>query len=386
MKGGVITYFMPLYPKETSMKTQARRGFTLIELLVVIAIIAVLIALLLPAVQAAREAARRAQCVNNLKQIGLGMHNYHSATNSFPLAAALAPYSGGYTYNYTSPPSGMGGNMTSWNNWSAQAMMLPYLEQTQVYNAGNFNWAPEWANNPCFLINSTVYNTLIASFVCPSDANANLQSGYANSYCASQGTTNIGYPFNDNDWTNYHRSSGAFAYQQGYPIAGFVDGTSNTVAYSEFLVNNPNNTYQGMGRATGNAGTTANRTYDVTTIGWQTILSQDITQCSTKFASAGGQGNGPGSRWTTGAMGYTMFNTIVPPNGGGNVKWSGCRMDCCVQAQHADYVNASSNHSGGVNALMADGSVKFMKNSISVQTWWALGTRAGNETVSSDAF
>src|SRR5215469_469464 len=104
------------------MNSRSRAGFTLIELLVVIAIIAVLIALLLPAVQAAREAARRAQCVNNLKQIGLGLHNYHSVNNTFPLGESLAPYA---------PPN----TTHTWNNWGANALMLGYLEQTQVYNA-----------------------------------------------------------------------------------------------------------------------------------------------------------------------------------------------------------------------------------------------------------
>ncbi len=101
-----------------------RRGFTLIELLVVIAIIGVLIALLLPAVQAAREAARRSQCTNNLKQIGLGLHNYHSATNSFPLGASLGPYNVGATDN--------------WDCFSAQALMLPYLEQSALLQCRQF--------------------------------------------------------------------------------------------------------------------------------------------------------------------------------------------------------------------------------------------------------
>src|ERR1700730_7509081 len=112
-------------------KASTGRGFTLIELLVVIAIIAVLIALLLPAVQAAREAARRAQCVNNLKQIGLGLHNYHSVGNSFPPGAAMA---------YGKAP-GQTDALNSWNNWSGSAMLLPYLEQGNLYNAINFSIA-----------------------------------------------------------------------------------------------------------------------------------------------------------------------------------------------------------------------------------------------------
>ncbi len=170
------------------MCSERRRGFTLIELLVVIAIIAVLIALLLPAVQAAREAARRAQCVNNLKQIGLGLHNYHSAVGSFPpghsQAARDINYAGGY------------GNQTE---WSAQAMMLPYMEQTPLYNAINFSFCGGLGY--AGFANFTGFTARVNSFLCPSDNYAN--SGGAittstgppniNCYRASVGTTSAPY-------------------------------------------------------------------------------------------------------------------------------------------------------------------------------------------------
>ena len=153
--------------------TSRKRGFTLIELLVVIAIIAVLIALLLPAVQAAREAARRAQCVNNLKQIGLAMHNYHTANNVFPpgSAASNTPFNPG---------------CVAWMGWSAQAMMFGYMEQSALYNAANFQLDPmqtNGGNGAC----DTVRYAKVAVFLCPSDGQAG--KTFLNSYYASMGTT-----------------------------------------------------------------------------------------------------------------------------------------------------------------------------------------------------
>jgi prepilin-type N-terminal cleavage/methylation domain-containing protein len=135
------------------MRKRSPPGFTLIELLVVIAIIAVLIALLLPAVQSAREAARRIQCTNNMKQLGLAMHNYHTAHNNFPLGCSANPQ--------------ILGQVATWNSWSAQGMMLGYLEQMPVYNSINFSWGP-YVITP-WGINYTAMHTQVAAFLCPSD-------------------------------------------------------------------------------------------------------------------------------------------------------------------------------------------------------------------------
>jgi prepilin-type N-terminal cleavage/methylation domain-containing protein len=344
------------------MRSASKRGFTLIELLVVIAIIAVLIALLLPAVQAAREAARRAQCVNNLKQLGLALHNYHSTTNSFPLGATLNPYD-------------RANNSTFWSDWSAQAQLLQYLEGSPIYAACNFSLAPEWANNYGYLVNSTATNSKIKAFACPSDPNANMQSptgaslGANNSYMGSMGTATIGYPEATPNATNAQQSSGIFAYQKSYTIADVTDGTSNTVAFSEMIADDQDGSFSRRpGKGTGGAGNLKAVYFpDVNTAGIA-LVQADIQRCNTKYQADGGGKEGGGYRWSCGAMGYTMFNTVIPPNGGGTIKWGACRNNCCPQSRHADYVNASSFHPGGVDI------------------WWAIGTRSNGEVVSSDAY
>jgi prepilin-type N-terminal cleavage/methylation domain-containing protein/prepilin-type processing-associated H-X9-DG protein len=356
------------------MNANPRRGFTLIELLVVIAIIGVLIALLLPAVQAAREAARRAQCVNNLKQIGLAMHNYHSSTDTFPLGASLAPCDPGTTHN--------------WSCWGANALLLPYLEQSAVYSSINFSWAPEPYAEPTpqdagykstgGYINATAYNTKLFVFLCPSDGNAGKVD--MNSYHASVGTTTY------NTGQHTPASTGVFGMQENYGIRDVLDGTSTTIAYAEALCGNPNTAGPTRGNGTGNSGSKlASGKLDVNTAGLAAVRA-DLQVCNAKFLTAF-LADDRGYRWGLGAMGYSLFNTVVPPNGaGGQYKWNSCRTDCCDQAQAAHYLPATSNHPGGVNVLMTDGSVKFIKDSVSWPTWWALGTRSGREVLSSDSY
>src|SRR5262245_9776844 len=198
------------------MLSRKCRGFTLIELLVVISIIAVLIALLLPAVQSAREAARRAQCVNNLKQIGLGLHNYHSTHGVFPLSETVA-----WSYGYQS----------DWGSWSAHALLLGYLEGQPIYNSCHFNWVVEFSQ--AFQIHLTVSNSIINTFICPSDGQSpnppqsRQWFGNTTNYLACWGTTT-------DPWSP--DSTGVFAHLRANGVQAITDGTSNTIAFSEGLI------------------------------------------------------------------------------------------------------------------------------------------------------
>jgi prepilin-type N-terminal cleavage/methylation domain-containing protein/prepilin-type processing-associated H-X9-DG protein len=359
-------------------------GFTLIELLVVIAIIAVLIALLLPAVQAAREAARRAQCVNNLKQIGLALHNYHSVNDSFPMGASeYSPVSTNATRN----------NNFQWDNWSCHALMLNFLEQSSLYNAANFLVG----NNEgvYYAMNSTVTLARVSGFLCPSDPYAgkgainagNSTNSNDNSYVGSQGTTTM--TPQQNAATG---STGLFFYYVSYGLRDITDGSSNTIAFSEALVGNPSvasNRYRGTSIMSVGADIAANA-YDANTLqpgGLATTgpITTALVACQTAFQSGSNLNQWRGIYWEVGANGMTWFNTIVPPNST-QYSWGDCRDQGGGWPDQATFANATSQHPGGVNCLFADGSVKFLKNTVSYSTWWALGTRANNETISGNSY
>jgi prepilin-type N-terminal cleavage/methylation domain-containing protein/prepilin-type processing-associated H-X9-DG protein len=348
------------------MKSRNRLGFTLIELLVVISIIAVLIALLLPAVQSAREAARRAQCSNNLKQIGLGLHNYVTAINAFPLANTTAM---GYGYEW------------NWGAWSAHALLLGYMEGQPIYNSCNFSLVTWFAEG--WQINLTVTNTIINTFICPSDGqspdipNSRQWAGDTNNYMASFGTTTWQY-------TN-PESTGLFAADRAYGLQTVTDGTSNTIAFSEALIATDTLWIPWRGGISENGGG-QNFLLDARTN--LPALTADLQLCTTfwnnKQHPAGV--NDKGFRWAMGGRGITSFNTIVTPNSR-LYQWSGCRLDCepCGFG-FGQYQNATSQHPGGVNVGMGDGSVRFIKDSVDQKTWWALGTRNGAEVTSADSY
>jgi len=384
------------------MSLKTRRGFTLIELLVVIAIIAVLIALLLPAVQAAREAARRSQCTNNLKQIGLGLHNYHQAIGTFPPGKQESADLPGYTDN----------NYAGWTEWSAQAMMLPYMEQGPTYNAINFAFCGGY--NYGSACNGTAWTRIINTFLCPSDTNAGAGgaptpgtgSPNINSYRACIGTTTSVYawgpgyagcvpnPMGVSGVNNGKPpgclpfSTGMFTYWLPFGIRDCTDGTSNTIAYSESLTgdnNNPVPTHRNNG-VTGSGGGTTAQVADASAISWPNTLLPALNACTTAYKSGTNVSGAPGNRWGWGAMSMTMFNTVVTPNSK-QFQWNTCRTTCGgCGPDDSIFSNVQSAHPGGVNILFADGSVRFIKDSIAQTTWFALGTKANGEVVSSDSY
>jgi prepilin-type N-terminal cleavage/methylation domain-containing protein/prepilin-type processing-associated H-X9-DG protein len=381
-----------------SAPSRPSRAFTLIELLVVIAIIAVLIALLLPAVQAAREAARRAQCVNNLKQLGVALHNYHAAANTFPPGGCISAVGQG---NF--------GNGNLWGAWSAQTMLLPYLEQQQIFSALNFS-VETWNNGAGTAMNVTGIAARLNTFLCPSSplppSSATLATvngvTYAlpgNCYFFSTGSSVMwrgdagakdtsGQPAIPNGVFNVGGS--------GYGLRDITDGSSNTVAAGEWRIGDFNDTLNSIQDFVGNQSYSDWQATSRDLLsqfgnmpaggpGVQTALNQCALSWNGRTGNFGtnGQRSWNGRAWMIGLYAYTLGNMVVPPNS----PYPYCEFWSTNSDWDAGgFIGLTSFHSGGANAMMADGSVRFIKSSVAWPSLWALGSRAQGEVLSADSY
>jgi prepilin-type N-terminal cleavage/methylation domain-containing protein/prepilin-type processing-associated H-X9-DG protein len=344
-----------------------RAGFTLIELLVVIAIIAILIGLLLPAVQKVREAAARMQCSNNLKQIGLAVHNFESANGYLP------------PYQHTKVVNGV----TRTSNASTLAIILPYVEQANKLNQFhpdlNYDVNSDARIDPSFTpttFNQTAARTQdVKIYLCPSDPSQNnyFNAG-RNNYVASQGAhANVRHTGAEAGIFSAPFPSGAE--MKGVGIVTISDGTSNTVLYSERI----------RGTLDWNAPATS---FDHTSVVRGTAFTNLVDGRTLPLcATASGMASGTAGRLTYAGHQYyrslnflQTFTHTLPPNWNLRVPNGQQRYNCGNSADlNQAHIAASSYHSGGVNVCLADGSVRFVTQSIDFNAWRAVGTRAGGE-------
>lgn len=326
---------------ETRLARQ--RGFTLIELLVVIAIIAILIALLLPAVQAAREAARRSQCRNNLKQVGVALHNYNSTVKMFPPISVL--------------PSG-----STFEPYSAQARLLPYLEQQSLAKLVN------WGAGSQFTANPQLARTRVAIYLCPSEVNDRARltptlTHYPLSYGFNEGTWFIYDPLTGNV------GEGAFHPNRAFTAAAFTDGLSNTLAASEVKAYQPN-------------------LWDTNNPATLGVAPPASPSAATAFFGGTFDSNGH-TEWVEGDVHESGFTTTFTPNAAvpytvagityPSVDITSMRDGESTTAPTYAAIISRSYHDGMVNVLMMDGASRSVSNNIDLGVWRAAGTRAGHE-------
>jgi prepilin-type N-terminal cleavage/methylation domain-containing protein/prepilin-type processing-associated H-X9-DG protein len=348
-----------------------RRGFTLIELLVVIAIIAVLIALLLPAVQAAREAARRIQCVNNLKQLGLGLMNYESSNGALPPQQVLQ----------SAATSTTTATLLWHNSWGVTSRLIPYMEQGPMYNAVNF------VDKTSNAANVTVVSSTLNILLCPSEPNTQpFTSGTSTS-----GVSNYGWCAGD--WYVYGGMANpgapltrsAFTVNVSRRLAAITDGLSQTAVASEGKVQTPI-----AGNCFGSASNGSMLFPPLTNPNIIPDPNASIAIIQSIYSSCLQRGVIGHTDWTYANSIYDGFTTALPPNTKVLVA-PGIDLDVNTEDENNGgptyaAVTARSYHPGGVNVLFCDGNVRFIKDSINYQTWRALGTIGSGEVISSDAY
>ncbi len=337
------------------MRTR-RAGFTLIELLVVIAIIGVLVTLLLPAVQSAREAARRIQCVNHLKQIGLGLHNYESIAGALPPGAIL---------------SGNSATVTRWLGWSVLGRILPMLEQNATFSAINFDYPGDSA------VNQTITATEITTFLCPSEVDTTPVAGEFGR------VTNYGTLMGD--WYVWGGFQGppnraAFGANRSRRLAEFRDGLSQTAVVAEVKAKQP------LRRDCG---------------GLQFIRQPDSIpgpeanprEVAPEYESGPCGANVGHKEWSDGGVHQSGVTTAWPPNRRTPGRTTGPQPDIDLTGQREKQggptyaaITSRSYHPGGVNVLLGDGSVRFLKQTVQGSVWRALGTVAGGEVIGAEGF
>lgn len=343
-----------------------RRAFTLIELLVVIGIIAVLIGLLLPAVQKTRAAAARAQCLNNLKQLGLAMHNYAGVFGQLPPALR------------DKAPPALAGVPGYFFSWSALAELNPYLEETNIYNRMDLSqpiWelSPPWNISPA---NQFAVQQMVKLFLCPSDKMQPVANpgdyglpiiGPTNyAVCVGSGTTNGGPPLG-----SPVNSDGMFTAGIGFAITDIKDGTSNTAMMSESVLGDgPENA----------SGPLPPVPHAVQTVYAYTGFGTPLSDGACAGASLWNVSNRRGYSWATGDMRCASYNHYYTPN----APIYDCVTNDATTITSMALRAARSWHTGGVNVLFGDGSVRFVSQSVSLTTWRALATRSNGDIPGND--